>query len=118
MSPRWLMGLGMLFILLTITSNIIEQVGDTTGAFSEDQVTVIEELTEVQFSSATEQEGIVLASVDTTLTVLHAIWRMLWFDYSFFDGNWRPVQYAVFWPITIAMLLTLALTLWRALRGG
>lgn len=39
--------------------------------------------------------------------------RMLFWEYSYLTGEWAIFKYIVFWPVTVGMLVTFALTMRR-----
>lgn len=42
-----------------------------------------------------------------------AIFKMLIWDYAFLEGTWAVVKYALFWPISLALIFSIIM----AIRG-
>lgn len=59
-----------------------------------------------------------LVAVGTFVSVgweyIKTIWAMFWWDYAFFDGYWAILKYAIFYPISIGLIVSLVLS---AIRG-
>jgi len=103
-NPKWLIGLGTAFILLTLLSSTLE------GAYISG--------TEVsRLSMFLNPHGL----FTQPLTWLSNLWGMLWFDYSFFHGSWLIFKYALFWPISFGLIVSfgaqVALTVVSGIRG-
>lgn len=144
MSPRWFIGLFMLFIINSIVSNILEQQDLlTVGQMSTVQQVSGLQLTEVKDPSV---GGVFTSGVATLISWQAVIEKACASDYSFFydidttitqtqcsaisGSKWvtaipacqRPndfmiLRYIFYWPLTISVLLFAILTLIQAVRG-
>jgi len=45
--------------------------------------------------------------------MIKALWEAFWWQYSFFQGYWVIVKYAIFWPISVGLIFAIVM----ALRG-
>jgi len=142
-SPRWLIGLLMVFVLLTIVSNIVEQADMLTAA----QVAEVQEMTTQQLTGGKDPDtGGVITAGNNPLTVWQSIWKALTSEYSFWykidctltesecasaatygvtgkwinstdccqiPNAWSIIRYVIFWPITVAMFVEIALVIRR-----
>jgi len=63
-----------------------------------------------------------LVAVGTFVSVgweyVKAIWTMFWWNYAFFEGTWGIVKYAIFWPISIGLIVSLVLAAVRGVSSG
>jgi len=95
---KWLAGFAMLFLILTITSNIIE--GAYLGA---------------------GETGTLWSTMSSSnpLTIIQGIGRMLTFDYAFFTGTWVIFRY-LFICISVGVFvgLLLQMPLWMVVASG
>ena len=114
MSPRWLIGFTMLFIMLSVLSNVIEQ----ADPLAENEMSVLSNLTAFQRVTGTDIFGVVISGIGALGSTLTGIWQALSFDYSFLkssatDDNFFGVmtRYIIFVPCTIGMLFCLALAI-------
>lgn len=141
-SPRWLIGLVAIWVLLTIISNVVENVEImTTGQVGELEAMTAQSLVESQDPDT----GGVMASGMTPVGALEAIWKALTADYTFWynvhydmtevqcdtaNGRWHSsisacqipndfmiIRYIFFWPLTVALIIELALILRRIIAG-
>lgn len=110
MNPKWLIGLGMLFIVLTIFNGMIEQSYVGTGKTSV-FYSLLSSYSEASFSNPLIAIGSVLSVVWGTIQM---VWAMFIFDYAQFEGAWQIVRFAFFLPISIALVVSLILS---AVRG-
>lgn len=139
-SPRWLIGLIMLFVICTIVSNIIEQQAILTTT----QVAELQGMTEQEIVSIQDPDtGGTGTSGSTPLSIWQNIWKALWAEYTFFynvdytvaegdctgtwdddigacrtPNDWMIVRYIFFWPMTVAMFVEIILTIRRIIGGG
>lgn len=141
-SPRWLFAIVAIWVLLTIISNIIENVGMMTAA----QVSELEAMAATTLVESQDPEtGGIMASGMTPVGALEAIWKSLTADYSFWydvhydmtelecersSGRWQDdisacqigndfmiIRYFLFWPLTVALIVELTLILRRIIAG-
>ena len=147
-SPRWLIGLLMAFAILTITSNIVERADMLTQAQVEDiQDMTTQELISSQdpYTGGTVTSGnnpiSVLQAVWKAISSDYSFWYKVdctltqsectgtntygvtgkWnsdTDCCQVANGWSIIRYIVFWPITIAMFIEIALTIRRFFTGG
>lgn len=117
-SPRWLIGIAIIWLVLTIFANVAEQTdilqGTTTG---ENNMTVLDNLLSYRNIESDSPVGSVYQGLIATGGVLTAIWQMLWFDYPMFTGGWVLVRY-FFMCFTIAFFFGLAMMVIQTIRGG
>ena len=140
-SPRWLIGIIMAFVLMTIVSNIVEKADIMTAS----QVAEIQAMSEHTLSDVKMDTGESFVTASTPLSALEAIWKAISADYSFWyrvdydttsaeceevGGTWLDgercqtphpliiIKYIVFWPISIAMFVELAFILRRIISGS
>lgn len=101
MSPRWLWGCAVLWVVLTIMSNVIEQLDPLTAA----NMTVLGRLTTYQHVEVADPLGSFFAGAGTLLTMVGAVWDILWFNYSFLQDNFlgQMARYIMGIPLTVAM---------------
>jgi len=136
------MGIVCIWVLLTVISNIIENVGIMTTA----QVDEMESMAAQSLVESQDPEtGGVMASGMTPVGALEAIWKSLTADYTFWydvhydmtetqcdaaSGRWQSdisacqigndfmiIRYIIFWPITVSLIIELALILRRIIAG-
>lgn len=124
MSPRWLIALATMFVLLTIMANSIDSATASAVVLGTDDMTILDKLTtfgSVNFVDPFGSSNFFIAIVsDVTAAFgavgnfLAALWSILWFNYNFLNNGGflgLVVKYALFWPITIGMLFTLFLVM-------
>ena len=121
-SPRWLIGIGFLFIICSLISATIEK-QDIIASGSTEQ-TVIEEALSFTKVDMTDIFGNPTAIVQATGDTLGGIWRMLMWDYSFFkasDDNANTLGVIAkyfFLMITLGLMFSLAITIGGMIRGS
>jgi len=96
-SPKWLIGILTAFVLLTLLNGILEGVYLGEGTVTRLQT---------------------LMSLPTSLAWFSNLWGVLWFDYSFFHGGWIILKYALFWPISLGLLISYGALLVQSIIGG
>lgn len=99
-NPKWLIGILMAFIVLTLISGVIE--GTYIGA---DEVTTLKDFVRPPLSSP--------SSMYTWLT--ETLWTVLWFDYAFFHGGWSIFRYAIFLPVSAGVVISYGAILIQAM---
>jgi hypothetical protein len=108
---KWLIALAILFVVGSLLSGIIEQ-----QYLGSSQVGVLHGLIggyeQVDFSNPLIGIGSLLSIVWNSFK---ALWNMFWWNYAFFDGEWVIIKYALFWPISFGMVITLVLSLTRGI---
>lgn len=98
-NPKWLIGIGVAFVLLTLISNVLEGIylGGVTG---------------------TKLQIMISLPFPPTLSWLQNLWAMLWFDYSFFHGGWSIIKYVFFWPVSFGLVVSYGAQLLMAIFEG
>ena len=124
-NPRWLIGLLMAFILLTIIGNIIEGAGTLTAA----QVDKIQQMTESQLIEAKDPDtGGIITYGGTPKSMIEAIIAALTMDWAWLydidpvTGEQTPnlfwmIWAIIYWPIMIGILFELFVLALRLIRG-
>ena len=124
-NPRWLIGLLMAFILLTIIGNIIEGAGTLTAA----QVDKIQQMTESQLIEAKDPDtGGIITYGGTPKSMIEAIISALTMDWAWLydidpvTGEQTPNSFwmvwaIIYWPIMIGILFELFVLALRLIRG-
>jgi len=117
---KWTVALVTLFVLCALTCGILEYqfmaVGITNAEGESEIVSgsgVLYDLMTVPRLDTSNPIGFAWSAVVITGSFVGALWNMLWFNYSFFTGAWSIVRMVVFWPLSIAMILSIIL----AIRG-
>lgn len=114
MNPKWIVGLGMLFIVLSIFNGIIEQsyIGSgKTNVF----YTLLSSYSEASFSNPLIAIGSI---VNVVWGTIQTVWAMFIFDYAQFEGSWQIVRFAFFLPISVALVVSLILSAVRGVSSG
>jgi hypothetical protein len=111
LKTSWLIGVLALFIVMSLISGILELQYLSGTA---DQEGIFERLFAPPVVTSGNVIGIVWSGITTTWDSLTAFWDLLWFNYTFFTGAYGIVRWIVFFPISIALILTLSLA---AIRG-
>lgn len=96
----------MLFGILTLISGIIEM--NTLGA---GEVSLIQRLMSPDIPEYSNPIGAVTAYMSVTWQYLEAFFDILFFNYSFFQGQWLLVKYILFIPVSFAMVFSLIMML-------
>lgn len=97
MKPGFIIGVVLIFILLSIVSNIMEM----TAPLAAGELTRIDILMNPSFTNLTGWLG--------------NLWGMLWFDYPFLTGGWAIVRYIFFIPVGVGMSVALAVLIGQLL---
>jgi len=103
MAAKWLIGLSMLFVLLTITSGIIEQ----TYLGTEQAGTLWQLMSSFKAMQWSSFSSIIVAAG----ALATALYKMLIFDYAFFTGVWvifRVLFVSVSVGIGVSFILSVA----------
>ena len=143
MTIRWVIGLLMAFVLLTLIGNIIEGADALTAA----QVEHMQEMTEMQIVEAKDPDtgsGVTYGSnplsvYDAVVSAVTMDWAWLYdLDYATTEAvctaaghKWNsdisacqtPNEFyiiwaAIYWPIMIGFLFMLFMTMLKLIRGG
>jgi len=97
-NPRWLIGILTTFGILTLISGILE--GTYLGP---GEVSLLQEFVRPPIFDPIKM-----------IEWFGTLWRVLWFDYSFFYGNWNIVKYVLFWPISAGVVVSVGVVLLQA----
>jgi len=97
-NPKWVIGLASAFILLTIVSNILEGVWGM-------EATRLQVLFGFNFWPPSQ-----------AVAWIKNLWGILSFDYSFFYGGYAIFRWAVFFPISVGLVVALGIELFLRLR--
>lgn len=114
MNPKWLIGLGTLFVVGTLLSGLLEQQyfgSNEAGVFYR----LLTSYKEIEFTNPLIALG---TFVSVAWTYIKDIWAMFWWNYAFFEGSWEIVKYAIFWPISIGLVVSLVLAAVRGVSTG
>jgi len=98
-NPKWLIGIFMLFVVLTLISGVLE--GTYLG---------------------TEETSLLRRAISPPLErpwalpkwFLDTVPSVLFFQYAFFHGEWRVFQYIFFWPISVGVMVSFGALLIQA----
>ena len=109
MSIKWIIGLMTAFVILTILSGIIEMqyLGTSDAGILHNIITA------PKITTFNDPISIVVTLATATLNIAKALWQAFWWDYAFFQGYWVIIKYALFWPISIGIIVAFLL----AIRG-
>ena len=109
-NPKWLIGIFMLFAVLTVISGILE--GTYLGT---EETSLMRDAMSPPLTNIFAMPGWLLRTVP----------RVIFFDYAFFHGEWRIFKYIFFWPIGIgvmasfcAILIQASIVAIRGVAGG
>ena len=109
MKQSWIIGIIFLFLGLQVISGI----GEYT-VFGDEETTFLSTLmTTPNLTESTGIAGDVFAWIGWGGDFIATLWSALWFDYSFFQGQWALVRYIIFIPVSIGFILGIGL----AMRG-
>ena len=111
LSTRWVVFIVSLWVSATFCCNMCEGAG-----WGAQEQTLIDSLMNCQIFTADDTFGKVFGIFNPDLWV--ALLKAAFFDYAIFYGNWRILQVLLLWPITMAMIVTLAMQALRIFRGG
>ena len=126
MTIRWVIGLLMAFVLLTLIGNIVEGADALTAA----QVAHIQEMSEMEIIEAKDPDtGSSITYGTNPLSVYQAITSAITMDWAWlYDvdeaaGEQTPNEFyiiwaAIYWPIAFGFLFMLFLTMLKLVRGG
>lgn len=123
-SPRWLIGLIMAFVLLSIVGNIIEQAGILTA----DQIGYLQSMTEAEMVEAKDPDtGGTVTYGGTPKSMIEMIVDAITMDWAWlYDvndaGEQTPNNFYYIWaiiyiPIMIGILFELFVLALRLIRG-
>ena len=114
MKTSYFIGLSILFVVLTLISGICE----LDYAKSIGSITHLEALMKPDIPSYNNPIGAVAAYITVAWSYVQTLWSMLWFDYAFFDGGWIWIRYIFFIPISIGLVLTLVLSIFKGVGSN
>jgi len=97
-NPKWVIGLASAFVLLTIVSFILEGV---YGLGSQRLHTLMNPAFWPPWEA---------------WDYIKVLWGILWFDYSFFYGNWLIFRYSIFIPISVGLIVALGIEVFLRVR--
>ena len=103
MHPKWIISLAMLFLAGTIISNILEQAYLGTS-----EATMWYKLT----SNYQELSWNFFTVIKVAWSYIVLVWKMFWWDYSFWYGSWEIVRYLCM-CISIGIIVSLILSVTR-----
>lgn len=93
MNPKWLMGIVMLYLVLAVWSGILE------GSYiTDNQTGIFNTLMNQQQLSFSDPASAVFSSFVITGDILAALWKMFWWDFAQFHG-----EFGIFRLILIAL---------------
>ena len=98
--PNWLIGIATLFVVLTLVCGVLE--GTYLGP---GEIGLLKTL-------------ITWPGIWGIPTWIAAAWHMLWFDYACFYGDWLILKYAIFWPISVGLVVSYAALIFPQLISG
>jgi len=107
MRTTWIVGLCMLFFIGTGISLTLEMQYAGTGV-----IDVFFALMKPDFSSFTNPLTAVGGFFIMVWDWIDAMWKVLWWDYSFFTGSWEILKY-LGWCVSIGLIVSIVL----AVRG-
>jgi hypothetical protein len=99
--PKWLIGVLTIFVAMSLLCGFIE--GTYLSSSSGDVPALLYSFIHPNFSP----QGI--------WAWIGNLWKILWFDYSFFTGGWRIFKYAIFWPISAGLIVSYGLAIGQSL---
>ena len=115
MNPKWLIGLAMLWLILSITSNIIEEADPISSA----DLTVWDQLTSFTRVELTGSIGDAGVLVSATGDFVQGLWHGFWFDYSFTQDTLAGIIFRYFCIcLSVGVMFTVTTILVGALRGS
>jgi len=97
-NPKWIIGLSTAFVLMTITSLILEGVYGTESSLL---VTLMQPA---------------FWPPHAAWDFVKAVWQMLWFDYSFFYGSFNIIRWSLFVPISVGLVVALGIEVFLRVR--
>ena len=111
MSPKWIMGFLMMFMIGSVIANVIDFAAPLGSITSE--------------GTASYKLNLALESgfsVTGVLQFLGAVYSMLGWDYNFLkEGGWQILRWCLFFPISVALGFSILMWLFQslaALGGG
>jgi len=109
MSIKWTVALMMAFVIFSLLAGVIEQ--EYLGS---NKVGLLQQLmTAPEVTTINNPLTVVFTFVKVLWNIVKVLWAAFWWDYAFFQGYWVIFKYAIFWPISIALILALVM----AVRG-
>jgi len=109
MSIKWVIALMTGFVILSLLSGIIEmqylepgETGVLQTILTSPKVTTINNPLTAPFTF-----------LSVAWNIIKALWSAFWWNYAFFQGYWVIVKYAIFWPISVGLIVAIIM----ALRG-
>ena len=113
MNPKWLIGLGMLFVLGSIFSGLIE-----LQYLSGSDQAVINRLLHPDMPSFSNPLGMVTGFISVVWDYIQAFWDMFTWDFAMFTGEWALVRWALFLCLSLGIIGSLVLAMVRGVSAG
>lgn len=113
MKTSWLIGIITLYILLQIASGI----GELTYPGSAETNRLVA-LMNPDIPVSTNPIGAVVAYITAGWHYIQNLWGCFWFDYSFFQGGWLMAKYAIFWPVSIGVVVSIVFAVFRGVPSN
>ena len=109
MSIKWIIGLMTAFVFLSLLSGVMEMqyLGTSDAGILHNIITA------PQVTSFNNPLTAPIAFASAAWNIAKALWAAFWWDYAFFQGYWVIFKYAIFWPISIGIIIAFVL----AIRG-
>lgn len=101
MKTSWLIGLVMLFVILTVITGVMEM-SYLGGA----EASRLQRLMQPDVPAYTNPLGAITAYVTATWDYIQNLWGIFWFDYPFFQGSWAILRY-IFMAVSIGVIVSL-----------
>jgi len=115
MKASWIIGLWMLFIGGALLSGILEM--QYLGG-SESVSGVFNSLMSVPSLANLNFLEIVGAVIGIVWNWIQAFWDMLWWNYAFFDDSWAIIKWILFYPLSVAMVVTTVMAIGRGVSSN
>jgi len=116
MSPKWLIGILIMFLMCTIFSGIME-----ATYLGSEEASVFERLLFVEaLTTGSAWEGIqniFVGVFSAPLQFMGALWDVFTFDYAMYTGDYIIVRFLLL-TITIALVVSLTLAWIRGVSSG
>ena len=109
MSTKWLIGLLLMWGVMTLISGVLE-----STTLGENEVGILQGLmTSPTVTSSTDFLGAATSWINYGTNFIGNLWDVFWFNYSFFQGQWLIVKYVIFMPISVALAFSIGLAIVR-----
>lgn len=114
MKSSYFIGLAIMFVVFTLISGICE----ADFAKGTESVTLLQQLVQPPMVDSSTFIGAIASYVNIGWDYVSILWKMFWFDYSFFTGGAEWFRYVFFIPISIGLVLTLVLSVLRGVGSN